>query len=145
MGSALMGSLQASRFLTEVLLGAPFNLLLSSEKCQGVPFSPICQIITFAAAPLVLTHLSATEAHVQPCNVSLCLHLSLSLSLYIYIYIYVYTYLAIYLYTYIYIYIERERARYMCVLYMLLPRPSARPTTTHGLSAPPESLYDIML
>ena len=37
------------------LLGTPVKLLLSPQECQGVPFSPICQNITFAAAPLVLT------------------------------------------------------------------------------------------
>ena len=42
-GSALMGSLRTSRFLTEGLLGTPVNLLLSSQTCQGVPFSPISQ------------------------------------------------------------------------------------------------------
>ena len=42
MGSALMGSLQISYFSTD-LLGTPVNLLLSSQKCQVVPFSPICQ------------------------------------------------------------------------------------------------------
>ena len=37
-------------------MGTPVNLLLSSQKCQGVPFSPnLSKIITFAAAPLVLT------------------------------------------------------------------------------------------
>ena len=44
MGSALRGSAQISCFLTEVFFGGtPGNLLLHSEKCQGVPFSPICQ------------------------------------------------------------------------------------------------------
>ena len=48
MGSALLGSLQCSCFLTGKLfgcyfLGAPVNLLLSSQKCQGVPFFAICQ------------------------------------------------------------------------------------------------------
>ena len=34
------------------LLGTPLNLLLFSQKCQGVPFSPIRQkVLTFAAAP----------------------------------------------------------------------------------------------
>ena len=57
MGSALRGSLQISCFLTEgPFLGIPLNLLLSSQKCQGVPFSPICQTIeTFAAVTLVVT------------------------------------------------------------------------------------------
>ena len=51
MGSALMGSLQISCFLTD-FLGTPVNLLLCSQKCQGVPFSPNPpKFITFAAAP----------------------------------------------------------------------------------------------
>ena len=36
--------------------GTPVNLLLSSQKCQGVSFSPnLSTLITFAAAPLMLT------------------------------------------------------------------------------------------
>ena len=35
MGSALMGALRISSFLTEGLLGTPVNLLLSSQKCQA--------------------------------------------------------------------------------------------------------------
>ena len=42
------------------------NLLLSSQKCQGVPFSSICQkSIAFAAAPLVLTPLKAARGMAQ--------------------------------------------------------------------------------
>ena len=38
-------------FVDRDLLGTPVNLRLSSQKCQGVPFSPICQNpILFAAA-----------------------------------------------------------------------------------------------
>ena len=34
----------------------PVSLLLSSQKCQGVPFCPnLFELITFAAAPLALT------------------------------------------------------------------------------------------
>ena len=37
-------------------MGTPVNLLLSPQKCQGVPFSTICQkCIALAAAPLALT------------------------------------------------------------------------------------------
>ena len=44
MGSALMGSLQIFLFFDRgTFLGTPVNLLLSPQKCQGVPFSPICQ------------------------------------------------------------------------------------------------------
>ena len=49
MGSALMGSMQMSCLLT------PVNLLVSSQKCQGVPFPNLSRFVTFAAAPLVLT------------------------------------------------------------------------------------------
>ena len=43
--------------LTRDFLGTPVNLRLYPQKWQGVPFSPICQntLVTFAAAPLVLT------------------------------------------------------------------------------------------
>ena len=41
MGSALKGSLQFSCFFDRNFLGTHVNLLLSSQKCQGVPFSPI--------------------------------------------------------------------------------------------------------
>ena len=34
------------------LLGAPVNLPLYSQKCQGVPFSPICQIHSFCSDPM---------------------------------------------------------------------------------------------
>ena len=58
MGSALLGSRQVLNnvLLTGILLGTPVNLLVSSQKCQGVPFSPICQksLLIFAAAPLAL-------------------------------------------------------------------------------------------
>ena len=56
MGSALMVSLQIYCFFTEGLLGTPINLLVYFRKCQGVPYSPICQnALLFAAAPFVLT------------------------------------------------------------------------------------------
>ena len=56
MGSALMRSLQSSCFWQRDLLGTPVNLLLSSQKCQGVPFSPICQnSLLLKRPPLVLT------------------------------------------------------------------------------------------
>ena len=37
-------------------MGTPVNLLLRSQKCQVVPFSPICQNV-LPGAPLVLTPL----------------------------------------------------------------------------------------
>ena len=56
MGSALMGPLRISCFFDRgTFLDTPVNLLLSSQKCQGVPFSPICQIHYFCSGPLVLT------------------------------------------------------------------------------------------
>ena len=45
-------------------MGTPVDLLLSSKKCQGVPFSAICQhIITFRSGPISVDppHLSATN------------------------------------------------------------------------------------
>ena len=45
-------------FFVRDLLGTPVNLLVSSPKCQGVPFSTICRkCITFAVGPLVSTPL----------------------------------------------------------------------------------------
>ena len=44
MGSALMGSLQIPSFDRGIFVGTPVDLRLSSQKCQGVPFSPdLCQ------------------------------------------------------------------------------------------------------
>ena len=44
MGSALMGSLQMlCSFDGGAFWGTPGNLLLSSQKCQGIPFSQICR------------------------------------------------------------------------------------------------------
>ena len=43
-------------FFDRDFLGTPVNLLLSSQKCQGVPFClNLSTLITFAAAPFVLT------------------------------------------------------------------------------------------
>ena len=41
MGSALMGSLMGFMFFDGDFLGAPVNLLVSSQKFQVVPFYPI--------------------------------------------------------------------------------------------------------
>ena len=52
-----MGSLQIPCFFDRVTFWAlPFtNLLLYSQKCQGVPFLNLPKLYVFAAAPLVLT------------------------------------------------------------------------------------------
>ena len=50
-GSALMGSLQLS-FLLRDFWGTPANLLLPYQKCQGIPFSPICQKYYFCSGPI---------------------------------------------------------------------------------------------
>ena len=52
MGSALMVSLQVSCFCDRDFWGIPVNLLLSPQKCQGVPFSPICQHSLLLQRPL---------------------------------------------------------------------------------------------
>ena len=49
---ALMGSLQMFMFFDRDFSGTPVNLLLYSQKCQGVPFSPICQIHYFCSSPI---------------------------------------------------------------------------------------------
>ena len=96
MGSALMGSLQSSGFWTDELFGysgAPGNLLLYSQKCQGVPFSPICgNLFTFAAAPLMLTPFVRNQGLPAICIISIVVfvlltRLSLLLLLYEYYYI----------------------------------------------------------
>ena len=51
MGSALMGSLQISFFWREHFLGTPVSLRLSPQRCQGVPFSPICRNTLFLQRP----------------------------------------------------------------------------------------------
>ena len=43
MGKALIGSPHLFVFFDRGFLGAPVSLLLFSQKCQVVPFSPICQ------------------------------------------------------------------------------------------------------
>ena len=43
MGSALMGSLQITYLFDRDFWVTPVDLLLSSQNCQGVPFSAICQ------------------------------------------------------------------------------------------------------
>ena len=58
MGSALMGSLQISCFWQRDFLGTPINLLLYSQKCQGVPFSPICQTNDFCSGPISVDPIS---------------------------------------------------------------------------------------
>ena len=54
MGSALMGSLHILCLFDRGrdFLGSLVNLLLSSQKCQGVPFSPICQNGYFCSGPI---------------------------------------------------------------------------------------------
>ena len=53
MGSALMGSLQLSCFSSEgPFLGTPVNLLVSSQKCQGVPFPQSVKPHVFCSGPI---------------------------------------------------------------------------------------------
>ena len=55
-------------FFDRDFLGTPFNLLLYSQKCQGVPLPPICQNSLFLQRPhLVLTPFVRNQtAHWQP-------------------------------------------------------------------------------
>ena len=57
-------------FLTD-FLDTPVNLLLYSEKCQGVPFSPICQIHYLCCGPISLDPIcpQPNPDGVQPMNV----------------------------------------------------------------------------
>ena len=89
--------------------GTPAKLLLSSQKCQGVPFSPTCRICFLLQRPhQCRPHLSATN----PCALSIYRSIYLSIYLCICIYIYIHMYIYIYmlclfslsLYIYIYIY-----------------------------------------
>ena len=51
-GSALMGSLRLSCFWQRGFLGTPVNLLLSSQKCQGVPFLRYVKICYFCSGAI---------------------------------------------------------------------------------------------
>ena len=51
-GARTNGVTAFSFFLTVFLLGTPVNLRLSSQKCQGVAFSPISQIHYFCCDPI---------------------------------------------------------------------------------------------
>ena len=55
--SALIGSLQISKHFDKegLFVGTLVNLCLSSQKCQAHLFPQSVELITFAAAPLVLT------------------------------------------------------------------------------------------
>ena len=59
MGWALMGVTANFMFFDRDFWGAPIKLLVSSQKCQGVPFSPIRQ----NAAPSVSTPLVCNQGH----------------------------------------------------------------------------------
>ena len=49
MGSALMGSMQNSQII--FTMGTPVNQFVSYQKCQGAPFSPICQNVLLLQRP----------------------------------------------------------------------------------------------
>ena len=65
------------------LLGTPINLLLSPQKCQGVPFSPIRQKSLLLQRPhQCRPHASATKRRPSP-TIYLSLYLSIYLSIYL--------------------------------------------------------------
>ena len=121
MGSALMGSLQISCFVdTGDFWGTPVKLLVFSQKCQGVPFSPICQNGLLLQRPISVDHicpqtsLDGVWVGVERtffANLSKCFTLAAapawparSCDAAIYIYIYIYTHISLSLSLYIYIY-----------------------------------------
>ena len=59
----LGGQIITCVILTDFFGVIPINLLLSYQKCQGVHFSPICQIQYFCKTPLVLTPFVRNQAH----------------------------------------------------------------------------------
>ena len=65
MWSALMGSLQISCCLTGTFGGTPVNLLLFSQKCQGVPFSPSCQN-SFCSGTISVDPICPQPSYVTP-------------------------------------------------------------------------------
>ena len=75
LGKGQMGSALSTNGVTAIIfmffdrgtfLDTPVSLLLSSPKCQGVPFSPNLALITFAAAPLVSTLFVRNRALLRP-------------------------------------------------------------------------------
>ena len=57
-------------------LGTPANLLLPSQKCQGVPFSPILsKFMTIAAPPLVSTPFVHNQGYCIICYTILSYHI----------------------------------------------------------------------
>ena len=130
-GEPLVGKGQF--FWQRDFLGTLVNLLWSSQKCQGVPFSPdLSKLITFAAAPLVLTpfvrnqtcltplvwHMPSSKAandlatyddywhdkrHVEASE-AVCVCVCIYINIYIYMYTYKCTY-NIYIYIYIHTYV----------------------------------------
>ena len=89
LGSALMGTLQILLFLTD-FLGTPVNLLVSSQKCQGVPFPQSVKSPYSCSGPI-----SADPLHPQP-----------KVAPYQYIYIFLCVYICIYMYTYVRMYVR---------------------------------------
>ena len=74
MGSALMGSLQISCFLTGTFRVLPLTNFDIPKSAKVIPFSPLCQqISTFAAAHLVLTPFVRNRSRVQAGVPACCL------------------------------------------------------------------------
>ena len=53
------------------LLGTPVNLLWSSQKCQGVPYSPICQIHDVCSGVISVDPI-CPQTHVCVCVFATC-------------------------------------------------------------------------
>ena len=97
-GVSTNGVTANSMFFDRDFLGTPVNLLLSSDKYQGVPFSPQ----NFCSGPISVDPTCpqpknerrrvALPQDVPPCGAYVCI----SLSLYQYIYIYIYMHLCMY-------------------------------------------------
>ena len=107
MGSALVGSLQNSCFLTGICRVLPLVYFYILKSARAYLFTQsVNDIIVFAAAPLVLTPFLRSQTNIAHIHVSvdiairvdLCLDIiTTCIHIYIYIYIYVSTYLSIYI------------------------------------------------
>ena len=84
LGKGLMGHRIFQVFWQRDFLGTPVNLLLYSQKCQGVLFTPICQSYIYI---YIYTYIH-TYIHTYVWNIC------------VYIYIYIHTYIHIYIYIY---------------------------------------------
>ena len=103
----------------------PFAYFYLPKSARAYLFPQSVKLVTFAAAPLVLTPFVRNRFRDRSCatpalSLSLSLPLSLSLSLYIYIYTYIYIYIYIYIYVYTYTYTYTYTYVYMYYIHIYM-------------------------